>query len=78
MAYENGEAAKISIWRMLGEAIVVLKIPTLESLEEHADRASMAGIQVSKIYQNDTLTVCGIGPDSIPKINAITGSLKLL
>jgi peptidyl-tRNA hydrolase len=44
MAYEECEPRRVKIWRMFGEAIVVLKVPTLESLNDHVRRAEMDGI----------------------------------
>ena len=64
---------------------VVLKVSSESELEEIAKKAEIAGLIVARIHdaghtQLDphTFTCIGIGPDEESRIDAITGSLKLL
>ena len=72
-------------WNEGGEAIIVLSVRSLGEMTELQTAASAAGINTCMIrdagrtqVEEGSATVCGIGPDEIPKIDQITRHLRLL
>lgn len=87
-ASEETKRVKTSIWRRWraeGAKKVVLKVDSLEELEELSRRAEKLGIVNVLIVDRglteippDTVTALGIGPDKNEIVDNVTGSLKLL
>ena len=72
-------------WREEGQAKIVLKVGSLEALDELFRRARSAGLPASMIEDRGltqvdpgTVTCLGVGPAPDAEIDKITGKLKLL
>lgn len=72
-------------WLMIGQPKIVLKVDSLEDLENLQDRVKSADIVTSLILDAgrtqvdpNTATCIGIGPDYDEKIDEIVKDLKLL
>lgn len=72
-------------WIMLGQPKVVLKVNSEEELLEIANTAHKAGLIVSAVrdagktqVKAGTVTVVGIGPGFVDRVDSITQHLKLL
>ncbi|CAG9333186.1 unnamed protein product [Blepharisma stoltei] len=84
-AYRTAEPRLIERWDHSGDAKIVLKVDSLEELLEYSEKAKAAGINTAIIkdagrtqVEPGTTTVCAIGPESVSKIDAVTGKLRLL
>jgi len=79
---------KMSLWRKWrdeGAKKVVLKVDTLEELEDLSRKADAYGIVNVLIVDRglteippNTVTALGLGPDKNEVIDKVTGNLKLL
>jgi len=76
---------KVMAWRRLGMKKIVLKVKDLRQMKYYCSKAGDAGLITSLItdaghttVKPGTTTCCGIGPDGKDKIDAITGSLKMM
>ena len=76
---------KFAYWHEHDQTKVALRVDTLEQLLELEKKAKEAGVICSLITDlgrtqiaPDTITVLGIGPDTISTINNLTRHLKLL
>jgi PTH2 family peptidyl-tRNA hydrolase len=83
--FDKTSREKREQWQSEGMKKVVLKVKDLEELQLYATKARMAKIISAVItdagrtvVEPGTVTCLGIGPDEDEKIDAITGSLKML
>ena len=72
-------------WKGEGQAKIVLKVDSLDALEELFRKAKSAGLPASMIEDRGltqvdpgTVTCLGVGPAPDAEIDTITGKLKLL
>ena len=72
-------------WRSEGQAKIVLRVESEDSLRELLHKAKAAGLPAALIedrgltqLEPGTVTCLGIGPAPEPEMDAITGKLKLL
>lgn len=72
-------------WLAQGQPKIVLKVDSLEALAELRERAEQADIVVGEVRDAGrtqipagTVTVLGIGPDYVDKVDQIVKHLKLL
>jgi len=73
-------------WLNNSFAKVCVSVDSEDELRLIIDRAKVRGVTVHEITDNGTtefagvptLTCCAIGPDTVERVDAITGSLKLL
>ncbi|MBS7651852.1 peptidyl-tRNA hydrolase Pth2 [Candidatus Bathyarchaeota archaeon] len=87
-ASEQARREKRRIWKAWmeeGSKKVILKVDSLEELEELAERAQELGIPNTLIVDRGlteippgTTTALGVGPDRSEKVDLVTGRLKLL
>lgn len=87
-ASERARRSKRRIWKEWmdeGSKKVILRVDSLEELEELARRAEELGIVSALIVDRGlteippgTTTALGVGPDRAEKIDLVTGKLKLL
>lgn len=90
-AVSASERAKLSYkkeyshWIQTGQAKVVVKVESLESLLDLGKKADNVGLLTTIVTDRGltqlpegTITCLGIGPGRSSKIDAITGKLKLL
>ncbi|MEM3056447.1 MAG: peptidyl-tRNA hydrolase Pth2 [Candidatus Bathyarchaeia archaeon] len=87
-ASEQARRKKRRIWKAWmeeGSKKVILKVDSLEELEELAERAQELGIPNTLIVDRGlteippgTTTALGVGPDRSEKVDLVTGRLKLL
>ncbi|MBS7637544.1 peptidyl-tRNA hydrolase Pth2 [Candidatus Bathyarchaeota archaeon] len=87
-ASEQARKKKRRIWKAWmeeGSKKVILKVDSLEELEELAKKAQELGIPNTLIVDRGlteippgTTTALGVGPDRSEKIDLVTGKLKLL
>lgn len=87
-ASERARRKKRRIWKAWmeeGSKKVILKVDSLEELEELAKRALELGIPNALIVDRGlteipqgTTTALGVGPDRSEKVDLVTGKLKLL
>ncbi|EDR29542.1 peptidyl-tRNA hydrolase, putative [Entamoeba dispar SAW760] len=75
----------LKCWHEHDQTKVALRVDSLEQLLELENQANQEGIVNGLITDlgrtqiaPNTITVLGIGPDTVSKINKITGHLKLL
>ncbi|EAT40095.1 AAEL008145-PA [Aedes aegypti] len=77
--------AKLNLWLSEGQPKIVVKVESLEEMEEIARRARSKHV-VAEIVRDagrtqvncGTETVLGLGPDSCDVIDSLAGHLKLL
>lgn len=87
-ASEQVRRKKRKIWKAWmeeGSKKVILKVDSLEELEELARRAQELGIPNTLIVDRGlteippgTITALGVGPERSEKVDLVTGKLKLL
>lgn len=84
-AYLRADPRMREIWRELGAKKVVLKVESLEELEELKRVAEGKGLGVVVIrdaglteVEPGTVTCIGVGPDDEAKIDSVFSKLKLL
>lgn len=72
-------------WKEEGQAKIVLKVGSLEALDELFRKAKSAGLPASMIEDRGltqvdpgTVTCLGVGPAPDAEVDKITGKLKLL
>lgn len=72
-------------WMSGGQAKIVLRVDSLEELQQYARLASGNGLRVTSItdagrtqIEPGTMTCIAIGPAPISEIDRITGDLKML
>jgi len=77
--------SKLDMWRGEGMKKIVLVVKNLEELHTFIQKANNAGLITALITDAGlteipagTTTCLGIGPDEEDKIDAVTGTLKLL
>lgn len=75
----------LDAWMLNGMKKIVLKVGSLEELDEIQRKAQEAGVRYSRItdwgltqIEPNTVTCLALGPDEGCKLDAITGGLKLL
>lgn len=81
--YNNGDTLRN--WVLTGQPKIVLKVDSVEQLQEVFERAVDEGVLAKGVLdagktqlEPGTETVIGIGPDAAEKIDKIVGHLKLL
>lgn len=81
----DNDRKKLDKWLCLGQPKIVLKVNSLEELIEIQAKAQGEGVHVQSITDAGhtqvpmgTVTVLGLGPDSVDTIDRIVGHLKLL
>jgi peptidyl-tRNA hydrolase, PTH2 family len=79
-----GQARQVA-WLEAGMPKVVLRVPSEEALLALAEQAQAAGLPTMlvrdagrTVVEAGTPTCVGIGPDEFLKVDAITGTLKLV
>ena len=79
------QPSKFTYWHEHDQTKVALKVDSLDQLFELEKKAKEEGIICALITDlgrtqiaANTITVLGIGPDTVSNINKITGHLKLL
>jgi len=84
-AMKKADKNIITKWEKEGQKKVVLKVKNLDELMEMKKQCDSLGIPNALIsdaghteLEPGTITVLGIGPDSIEKIDKVTGKLKML
>jgi len=72
-------------WLQSGMAKIVLAVTSAEALADIAGKAEAAGLAAGLIQDagrtvlaSGTATCVGIGPDEAPRIDQVTGALRLL
>ena len=84
-AYDKSNFIKRNNWKHTGMKKIVLKVQTLEQLEEYYKKAKKAKLPCSiiadaghTVVKAGTITCVGIGPETEEKIDLITSELKML
>lgn len=79
------ESYKMTNWRETGETIIALRVPNLITMSMIMDIANRKGVAHGVItdaglteVSPDTITVGYLGPDTIEKIDKLSGQLRLL
>jgi len=72
-------------WRKEGMKKIILKASSLEELKDYQKKANNAKLKTALVtdagrtfFKTPTITCLAIGPDKEPKIDKVTGKLKML
>jgi len=84
-AYDKASFLKKNNWRHTGMKKIVLKVQTLNELENYFKQAKKAKLPTAiiadaghTVVTAGTITCVGIGPETEEKIDLVTGKLKML
>ena len=84
-AAQQKRPAWYSGWKEGGQAKIVLKVGSLEALEDLFRKAKSAGLPASMVEDRGltqvdpgTVTCLGVGPGPDVEVDGVTGKLKLL
>lgn len=88
ICFEQCQRQKPSLtnsWLHLGQPKIVLRVNSLKELEEISCAATKSNVSVGQVHDAGrtqvaagTVTVLGIGPDTVSKIDALVKHLRLL
>ena len=79
-ALHHSTREKVDAWQYEGEAVIIVKVKSLDELVKVRDHARSKGIFAHIVHDNTlgTGTICVVGPDIGDKVDKITSQLKLL
>ncbi len=84
-AVQKSAKSDLKKWKSEGSKKVVLKVKNLDELNQYDKKAQKIGLKTALIidagktvFKEATITCLAIGPDEDPKIDKITGKLKIL
>lgn len=68
----------VDMWLQSGQTKVCTKVKSPELMDDLIQKAEDAGMIYEAVEYKDKIAVCAVGPETVDKVNVVTGHLGLL